>query len=300
MKQILQRKPVISILSLLVVVQSFFLLRAYYPKSLNSTTVSSIKTNSTESKESNSNFSYSVNGKEYACSGINAEDKNNIIAHSNFIAKLEKLRDQSVQKYVEKINNCGTEKEFESSLEMEKIWEKYPDINADYDEYQRTKTYTINDFQECKKFWGEAMNESATTSSTEIRKWEDEIEKLLTKNNCVVAQQTFKQAETGYIRISPHSIKSGEKVTFEYGYKDPLNNEHLQSAITTVTVKTPSKKTFSAINAKVYPDDFSRASISEKGIYRVSVERTIETTSGSINTLYYASSFFIVSEVSEN
>lgn len=296
MKQIFRRNPVITILSVLLVVQSVFLLRAYYPKSTISTTVSSVKTNPTENELLISNFSYSVNGKEYACSGINEEDKNNINAYSNLVAELEGLRDQNVQKYVEKINNCGTEKEFESSPEMEKIWDKYPDIKADYDEYQWTKTYTIDDFQECKKFWGKAINESDTSSSAEIGKWESEIEKLLTKNNCEVKQQTAKQAETGYIRIFPRSIKAGEKVSFEYGYKDPLNNEHLQSAVTTVEVKAPSKKTYTSKNAKIYPDDFTVASTSEKGIYRVNVERTVETVTGNKDVLYSASSLFAVSE----
>lgn len=114
--------------------------------------------------------------------------------------------------------------------------------------------------------------------------------------NPTLSPQRHTNQNTGYVRISPLTIQVGKQVTLEYGYKDPLNNEHLQTAVTTATVETPSKKRYSTISAKVYPDDFPGASSSEVGTYWVNVERTIETTNGTIDTLYTASSLFIVNE----
>ncbi len=196
MKKLFQKNPIIFILSVLVVVQSFILLRAYPPKKTNSI-VSSQKTISSESTQSIRNFSFTVRGTKYDCAAINEKDNQDIIAYSNLIKRIRDISNQSSKDWEEKINTCGTEKEYESSSpEMQKIWEKYPDIKADYEEYQRTKTYTINDFQECKKYWEEAKNKSNTEFLSEINKWENEIEKLLSKNNCLVTRQTTNQNKT--------------------------------------------------------------------------------------------------------
>lgn len=100
----------------------------------------------------------------------------------------------------------------------------------------------------------------------------------------------------GYIKVNPLSVTRSGEVTLEYGYKDLTNNEHLTSAISTVTIETPSKKKYTAIDARVYPDDFPGATTLESGTYWVFVERTIKTTSGSEDVLYSASSMFFVTE----
>lgn len=295
MRKFFQKNPLIFILSVLVVVQSFFLFRSYFPKQTSSTAESSQKTIHSENAPSNNNFSFDINDKKYDCTTINKEDKNNLKVLSDLVSKLTETEDQNVQGYIERINNCGTEKEYEDQNNLiahPTLAKLQPTIQTLLEEYRRA--YPTNETQSCKKFWEEAMIQSDTKSSSEISKWKNEIEKLLSKNSCVLVRQPTNQSNTGYIRISPHSISLGEKVTLEYGYKDPLNNEHLNSAITTVSVVTPSKKRYSSISAKVYPDDFPGSSTTEPGIYRVNVERVIVTTSGNKDVLFSAATLFFV------
>ena len=301
MRKYFQKNPLIFILSVLVVVQSFFLFRAYFPKQTSSTAVSSQKTISSDSALPNSTFSFTVNDKKYDCTAINGEVKNNIKVLSDLISSLKDAEDQNVQAYVEKINNCGTEKEYEltsedqNNLTVQPTWAKLqPTVQTLLEEYRRIYPSSTNHTQSCKKFWEEAMIQSDTESSFEVSKWENEIEKLLSKNSCVAVQQPTNQSNTGYIRIKPRSISVGGKVAFEYGYKDPLNNEHLNSAITTVSIITPSKKRYSSLGAKIYPGDFPGSSTTEPGIYRVNVERAVETTSGNKDVLFSAAALFFV------
>jgi len=90
------------------------------------------------------------------------------------------------------------------------------------------------------------------------------------------------------------NIRKGDSVTFTYGYLDKTNNEHLNSAVTTVTAETPSNKKFKSINAKRFPQDFKEADTNEEGIYIVDVERKIKKTDGSYETLYKAFDYFFV------
>lgn len=100
----------------------------------------------------------------------------------------------------------------------------------------------------------------------------------------------------GYIQVTPRTIPVGNRVKLEYGYKDPLNNEHLNSAVTTVIIETPSRKKYSAISPKVYPDDFPGAYTSEVGTYWVYVDRKIKTTYGNEDILFTGSSLFFVTD----
>jgi len=100
--------------------------------------------------------------------------------------------------------------------------------------------------------------------------------------------------EKGYVKASPIVIKVDESIKLDYGYSDSMNNEHLKSAITTVDVMTPNKTSYTAVNGKVYPNDFPGATTTETGVYQVRVKRTITTTEGKEDVLYSAFSTFRV------
>ncbi len=98
--------------------------------------------------------------------------------------------------------------------------------------------------------------------------------------------------KNAYLDVVPEKIDKGGEVSLTYGYVDKLNNEHLSSAITTVTVETPSGKKFQAIYAKKFPSDFKGANTMESGVYIVNVERKVKTTNGSYDILFQAMNVF--------
>lgn len=100
--------------------------------------------------------------------------------------------------------------------------------------------------------------------------------------------------EKGYITLSARSISKGSTISFEYGYTDKTNNEHLESAVTIIIVTTPSGKKYEALNGKVFPSDFPGASTEEKGFYWVKAKRTIKTINNSTDILFEATSSFYV------
>lgn len=102
--------------------------------------------------------------------------------------------------------------------------------------------------------------------------------------------------KNAYIEASPETIKRGESVSFTYGYLDKTNNEHLSSAITTVTVETPSKKNFKSNFAKTFPSDFAGANTNEEGGYIVDVERKVKKTDETDEILYRTLTVFYVEE----
>ncbi len=109
------------------------------------------------------------------------------------------------------------------------------------------------------------------------------------------AYATPAESETNaYLDVNPERITTGGEVSFDYGYMDKLNNEHLNSATTTITVETPSGKKFQANNAKNFPSDFKGANTMESGIYVVNVVRKIKTTNGSYDILFQSMSGFQV------
>lgn len=92
--------------------------------------------------------------------------------------------------------------------------------------------------------------------------------------------------KNAFLNVSPDKIKPGDSVSFTYGYIDKTNNEHLSTATTTLSVETPSKRNFKAMNAKNYPSDFNGANTYEQGFYIVDVERKIKKTDGTEEILY--------------
>ena len=130
-------------------------------------------------------YALSLNEKGYHCSTLSKDDEKALKLNAEFIASIRKIREDSIS-YNEKINNCGTEKEYEYHPEVQKLIP--PDIQASLDEYHRTKPYTIKDFQECRKYWEDAKREDYGRWTGEIKKWEDYEEKILTKNNCTPTQ----------------------------------------------------------------------------------------------------------------
>lgn len=123
------------------------------------------------------------------------------------------------------------------------------------------------------------------------------IDKINNEKNFPTGTSDVPEYEkNAYINVSPEKIKRGEYVTFAYGYLDKLNNEHLKSATTTVTVQAPDGKKYIADFAKIFPDDFPNASSYDVGGYIVNVERKVKRTDGKDEILYRAINFFIVDE----
>ncbi len=129
--------------------------------------------------------------------------------------------------------------------------------------------------------------------SENIKSTDKDIQQLI--QSLIEKVKDYQQATSnGYIMASPVSIPAGGNTTFEYGYKDSMNNEHLKTAITTITVQTPSKKKFQANFAKIFPFDFPGANTNEVGRYVISVERYIKTTYGTNDILFHAENTFTV------
>ncbi len=121
------------------------------------------------------------------------------------------------------------------------------------------------------------------------------VKKFRVKDGKVIIRPTIADYEkNAYVKVLPDMIQKGERVKLSYGYNDLTNNEHLTSAITTVTVETPKEKIFTSNFAKVFPDDFIGADTLEAGVYYVSVMRKIITTQGNEDILFSASNIFIV------
>lgn len=127
-------------------------------------------------------FSITLDQKKYICFPLPKEDRSSLIALSKLVSGLTDIKDKRMKYYENKLNNCGTEKEYETSPELEKIIPSY--IQAMLDEYHRTEPYTIKDFQKCKEFLTKDRQNSENDSNSEINRWSDEVNKLLAKNNC--------------------------------------------------------------------------------------------------------------------
>jgi len=132
-----------------------------------------------------------LNGENYFCSTLSKEDEKALKINRDLIASLQKTQDDSAKRYDEKINNCGTEKEYQLSPESQKKWNEIVPANIQtlLNEYEKTKPYTIKDFQECKRFWEEVKKKSSNEFIVEIKKWEDYEVNLLTKNKCIVSRK---------------------------------------------------------------------------------------------------------------
>jgi hypothetical protein len=126
--------------------------------------------------------SISVNGKTYSCFMLQRNDRNNIQVLSNLVSSLTDARNQSMKENEKKINNCGTEKEQETTPALKELIPS--DIQAMLNEYNKTKLYTIMDFQQCRNFWLEAKQEAENNFDSQIDKQNTELDHLLSKNNC--------------------------------------------------------------------------------------------------------------------
>jgi len=123
-----------------------------------------------------------INGKKYLCFLLQKDDRTNLVVLANLVSDITDGRDRSMKNYEIKLNNCGTEKEYQLSPETEELIP--PDIQALLDEYNRTKPYTIKDFQECRELWMKDKQSAENDFNSQIEKWNSELNKLLSKKNC--------------------------------------------------------------------------------------------------------------------
>jgi len=124
----------------------------------------------------------SIDGKKYHCPFISNDGRNGLKILSDLISDLKKIRNESDKSYDESINNCGTDKEYDYSPEVDSLIP--PDIQSLLDEYHKTKTYTIKEFQECRKFWGDEKKKAYEEQTKGIDEIQNELNKELSANNC--------------------------------------------------------------------------------------------------------------------
>lgn len=179
--------------------------------------------------------------------------------------------------------------EFLSRMSIESFLKKCSELKSSQNDYEKLES----EITKITKLIKDSNNSNDYVIQRFVQKLSDDFE---TYNKFKINAGIVKLLETnsGYLQISPESIKKGEFVSFEYGYIDKLNNEHLKTAITTVTVESPSGKKFQALYAKKFPSDFKGANTTESGIYIVNVERKVKATNGSYDILFRAMSGFQV------
>lgn len=129
--------------------------------------------------------SITLNQKKYICLPLSKDNKSNLIALSILVEGYTDTRDMSMKRYEKELNNCGTEKEFEILPEHRKIMPlDHQDTLDKVNEMLSALPYTIKDFQECRDTLKKDMQDSEDESNSEINRWSNEVDKLLSKNNC--------------------------------------------------------------------------------------------------------------------
>ncbi len=131
----------------------------------------------------------SVNGEEYSCLTITKEDENNIKLLDDLISSFKQIGEKSIEGYEGKFTTCGTESEFDYS----NSYLIPSDIKGLMEEYHRTKTYTVRDFQKCREFWSNAKNKSLTETNAQIEINQKQLDRTLSKNNCVLVGSPLEQ-----------------------------------------------------------------------------------------------------------
>lgn len=127
-----------------------------------------------------------LNDKFYSCSPLTKEDRNNLKVLSSLLNDLKNIKENSIKRWEEKLNQCGTEKEFEVSQGLK---EMFPESASFLEQYGKSKPYTIKDFQSCKTFWENAKRQTEKEQNAGIENQEKQIEKILSKNNCKIIQE---------------------------------------------------------------------------------------------------------------